>query len=69
MSRPFLVATVVFAVCLSSVAVAQPKLTREQQVRKDKQDFAQNDAWFYDNLDAAKDEAARTKRPLIIVFR
>ena len=69
MIRLLIVPAVLFGVCLPSVAVAQQKLTREQQVRKDRQDFAQNDAWFYDDLDAAIDEAARSKRPLIIVFR
>ena len=69
MFRSLTAFTVVFAVCVSSSAVAQQKLTREQQVRKDKQDFAQNDTWFYDDRDAASDEAAKTKRPLIIVFR
>ena len=69
MIRPLVVATVVLAACLSGVALGQPKLSREQQVRKDKRDFAKNDAWFYDDLDTAIDEAAKTKRPLMIVFR
>ena len=56
-------------VSLTSVAFGQSKLTREQQVQKDKQDFARNDAWFYDDLNAAIARASRTNRPLIIVFR
>ena len=40
MFRPLIVASVLFAIGASSVALAQPKLTREQQVLKDKKDFA-----------------------------
>ncbi len=69
MFRKLIIGMALSALCLSSVAVAQPKLTREQQVQKDKQDFLRNDAWIYDDLDAAIDEASRTKRPLVLVFR
>ncbi len=69
MFRRFAGALGLCVVCMSSHAVAQEKLTREQQVRKDLKDFAENDAWFYDDLEAAKKEAVRSKRPLVIVFR
>ena len=69
MSRSLILITAVFTLCWSSAAVAQKKLTREQHVRKDRDAFSQNDDWFYDDLGAAIDEANRTKRPLVLVFR
>ena len=68
MFRPLLF-SVALGACLASSVLAQKQLTREEQVRKDKQDFAENDAWFYDDLGAGIKEANRTNRPLIIVFR
>jgi hypothetical protein len=52
---------------IATVAQAQNK--RDIAVREDKQTLAEDDSWFYDDLAPALDEAARTKRPLMIVFR
>ena len=54
---------------LATAGRAQNKPTRDEQVRQDKQAFAPNTAWFYDNLDAAIEQAGRSNRPLMIVFR
>lgn len=66
--RPLLI-SIALASIVASHGHAQQTPTREEQVRQDKQAFARNDAWIYDNLDAGIEEAKRTKRPLIIVFR
>ena len=42
---------------------------RDLLVRKDKQQVEADEAWFYDDLDRAMEAAAKTKRPLMIVFR
>ena len=51
------------------VATAQAQNERDIAVRKDKETLAEDDSWFYDDLEPAFEEAARTKRPLMIVFR
>lgn len=42
---------------------------RDIAVRKDKQELADDSSWIYDDLDSAFAEAARSKRPLMVVFR
>ena len=42
---------------------------RDTAVRDDKQKLAEDDSWFYDDLDSARLEAEKTKRPLMVVFR
>jgi hypothetical protein len=59
----FLFSLILFA------ATAQAQNQRDIAVRKDKETLADNDSWFYDDLEPALEEAARTKRPLMIVFR
>jgi hypothetical protein len=54
-------------VLLAAAAHAQNK--RDLAVREDKQKLANDDSWFYDDLDTARVAAAKTKRPLMIVFR
>ena len=51
------------------VATAQAQNRGDIAVRKDKETLALDDSWFYDDLEPAFEEAARTKRPLMIVFR
>lgn len=69
MFRSLTAALAACAICLPSSAIAQKKPTREEQVRKDRQAFLQNDDWFYNDMDAALKEAERSKRPLMVVFR
>ena len=49
--------------------VQSQKNTRDMAVREDKEMLAEDDSWFYDDLDAALEAAAESKRPLMIVFR
>ncbi len=50
-------------------ATAQAQNKRDIAVRKDRATLAEDNSWFYDDLEPAFEEAARTKRPLMIVFR
>ena len=52
---------------LAAVAHAQNK--RDLAVRKDKQDLSNDTSWIYDDLGSAFAEAARSKRPMMVVFR
>jgi len=52
---------------LTTPALAQNK--RDQAVRQDKLKLSKSDSWFYEDLEQARKVAARTKRPLMIVFR
>jgi hypothetical protein len=55
------------ALLLASAVQAQNK--RDLAVREDKQKLADDESWFYDDLDTARLAAAEAKRPLMIVFR
>ena len=62
--------TVVFAsLVLALVTAAQAQNKRDTAVRQDKEDLAQDQSWIYDDLEVALDVAAKSKRPLMIVFR
>ena len=61
------VAAMVALGCLVSIANAQNE--RDKAVRKDKQELAEDESWIYDDLDTALEAAAKSKRPLMIVFR
>ena len=52
---------------LAVTAHAQNK--RDTAVREDKQQLAEDASWFYDDLETALDAAAKTKQPLMVVFR
>jgi hypothetical protein len=43
--------------------------TREAKVRADKKKFESLGLWYYNNLDAAFDEAKRTNKPLLVILR
>jgi hypothetical protein len=49
--------------------MVQAQNERDIAVRNDKQQLADDDSWFYDDLDTALQAAAKTKRPLMVVFR
>ncbi len=61
--------TAVLLVSLLFAATAHAQNKRDIAVRNDKQQLSSDDSWFYDDLDTALDVAAKTKRPLMIVFR
>jgi hypothetical protein len=42
---------------------------RDTAVRKDKTDLSQNDAWIYDDFESARQQAERSKKPMMVVFR
>ena len=48
-------------------AAAQNK--RDEAVRADKRELSEDASWFYDDLETATRAAAKTKRPMMIVFR
>ena len=57
------------ALMLLLVATAHAQNERDTAVRADKQRLAEDESWFYGDLDTALVAAARTKRPLMVVFR
>ena len=42
---------------------------RDAAVVADKEQLNQDELWIYDNLETAREQAARSKKPLMIVFR
>ena len=54
---------------LLAVAGAHAQNKRDIAVRADKEKLANDDSWFYDDLDTARIAAAEATRPLMIVFR
>ncbi len=48
---------------------AQAQSERDKAVRLDKQEVSEDDTWIYDNFKHAREEALRSKKPLLIVFR
>jgi hypothetical protein len=48
---------------------AQAQSERDKAVRLDKQELSEDDFWIYDNFARAREEAIRSKKPLLIVFR
>jgi hypothetical protein len=42
---------------------------RDIDVRTDKKQLSEDTSWIYDDLDSALEEAQRSKRPLMVVFR
>ena len=47
----------------------QAQSERDKAVRLDKQKLSEDDFWIYDNFERAREEAIRSKKPLLIVFR
>ncbi len=48
---------------------AQAQSERDKAVRLDKQKLSEDEFWIYDNFEIAREEALRSKKPLLIVFR
>jgi hypothetical protein len=57
------------AIILLAVQLAHAQNKRDTAVRADRQKHANDASWFYDDLEAGLRAAAKTKRPLMIVFR
>ena len=66
MKRHVMLLTALLLLCAQS-AHAQNK--RDTAVRADKKKLSYDDSWFYDDLEKGIAVAARTKRPLMVVFR
>lgn len=61
---------VLAAVLVASAALAQDKkVDRETKVRGDKERVAAMDSWIYDDLPRGIEEAKKTGKPLLVVFR
>lgn len=63
---PYLLGAVV-PLMLAAAAWGQNK--RDTTVREDKAKLANDQSWFYDDFAKATQAAAKTKRPLMVVFR
>ena len=67
MKMKYLATCVCLLALLTTTAHAQSK--RDIAVRTDKQALSANETWIYDDLNSAIAQAAKTKRPLMVVFR
>ena len=52
-----------------STAISLGQNQREQAVRGDKQQLANNESWVYDNLALGMTDAKISSRPLMVVIR
>ena len=43
--------------------------TRDEQVRNDRQQLKDDDAWYYDDLESGLAAAAAANKPLMVVLR
>lgn len=57
------------ALAVAATAFAQEKNDREKKVRGDKEHVAAIDSWIYDDLPRGIEEAKKTGKPLLVVFR
>ena len=53
----------------STTAMAQEKMSREQKVKKDREHFAADSSWIYNDFAAALAEAQKTDKPILAVMR
>lgn len=58
-----------FVVATLMVTQTQAQNARDQAVRKDREQLSNDQSWVYDDLDKALEVAAKSKRPLMVVFR
>jgi len=54
---------------MPSLASAQVQQTREEKVRRDKQELQENDHWIYNDYAQARAEARKTGKPILAVIR
>ncbi|HEY8503233.1 MAG TPA: Trx7/PDZ domain-containing (seleno)protein [Gemmataceae bacterium] len=69
MTHRALLLAVVGAFAAASFAAAQPKLTREQKVRQDRQKVEREGFWIYNDLPKAFAEARETGKPILVALR
>ena len=68
--KPLIPLAAIVSVLVSSAALAQEKkVDREAKVRGDKERVAAMDSWIYDDLPRGIEEARKTGKPLLVVFR
>lgn len=69
--QPFVAACLagVILLCASLEAQAQAKKRGKERFQEDKAVAEADDLWIYNDLDAARTEADRTGRPILLVFR
>ena len=60
-----------FTTLLTTVNVAAQDIQkqRNEAVVEDKKNLKQNENWIYDDFETAHQQAARSKKPLMVVFR
>lgn len=61
--------TLSLSMLLFVAATANAQNARDTAVREDKATLADDSTWLYDDFEQALDVAAKTRRPLMIVFR
>jgi len=61
----------VFTLLLTAVNVAAQDIQkqRNEAVVEDKKNLQQDESWIYDDFETARQQAARSKKPLMVVFR
>ncbi len=68
--KPFIPLAALAVVLAAGAALAQEKkVDRETKVRDDKARVAAMDSWIYDDLPRGIEEAKKTGKPLLVVFR
>lgn len=63
------IACVVVALAAGAVLAQEKKKDRETKVRDDKERVAAMDSWIYDDLPRGIEEAKKSGKPLLVVFR
>ena len=63
----YLVSALLWFVCCISPSVWSQ--TRDELVRQDRDNLAEDASWIYDDLDAALADADRSGKPLMVVLR
>lgn len=54
---------------LACVATASAQNRRDQQVLEDREQFADSESWYYDDLETGMAIAKSEDRPVLVVFR
>ena len=66
----YLLTATLFCIVVGALPLrARAQSERDKAVRLDKQKLSEDDFWIYDNFEGAREEAIRSKKPLLIVFR
>ena len=60
---------VAFGAATFSAYSADGKKTRDEMVIEDRDELQNNDTWIYNDLEKAKEAAAASGKPMMVVFR